>query len=218
MTTARTEPRLPVDLAPLAPRRSPLRNLALAALGVLVLVGAWFSPAALRPALTGSSGGGWSVELLESSTVLTVSQLHPEAWPFATIDGVEAIPGATPTGAWVYREDENLGGGDPGETAPHQFLEASFPELTFPPEGNLPVRVSSAGDTSGGQLVIAIAWRIDDCTAFGETVDGITYSDQGDEAPRAIVSNVFGVESRTSLGVAAHPIDIHLGSSEICPG
>lgn len=218
MITARTEPALPADLAPLMPRRSPLRNAALVVLGVLVLVGAWLSPALLRPSLTGSSGGGWAVELPESDTLLTVTQLRPEAWPHATVIGIEAVPGAAPLAAWVFLEPTTpTGSGTPTATTPHRLLEENYPGLAFPAEGNLPARVhrSSAGASfDDGGLVLAIAWEVTDCSALVSD-DGISSGTEEDE-PRAVVRSALGSESRAVLGESASPASWAQFDSVIC--
>ena len=219
MITARTEATLPADLAPLAPRRSPLRNITLGLIGILVLVGAWLSPAILRPALTGSSGGGWSVELPESGTLLTVSQLHPEAWPPATVEGVQAVPGATPVAAWVFVEPAPTGAQIPAATTPHRYLEESYPGLAFPAEGNLPARVHNQSDGAqfdDGGLVIAIAWEITDCNAL-VSEDDDAYRTTDDE-PHAILRSAIGIESRTGLGHSASPGSFVQHDSVICGG
>lgn len=219
MITATTEPALPADLAPLAPRRSPLRNIVLGLLAIAVLVGAWFSPAILRPALVGTSGGGWAVELPESGTLLTVSQLHPEAWPHATVDAVQAVPGAMPAAVWVFIEPEPVGTRIPAATTPHRYLEESYPGLAFPAEGTLPARVHSRAESTrfdDGELVIAIAWEITDCSAL-VSEDDDAYRTEEDQ-PRAVVRSALGRESRTSLGYSASPASFAHSDSIICGG
>lgn len=208
---------MPADLAPLAPRRSPLRNVALGLLAALVLVGAWFSPALLRPSLTGSSGGGWSVELPESRTLLTVSQLDPDPWPHASVTGVEALPGATPEAAWIFTELAPAMT-QPAATTPHEYLAEAYPGVAFPAGGNLPARVHSTdpdGTVEDGQLMIAIAWRIDECDLVHDPDS--PYADREDQV-QAVMRNALGAESRAPLGYAASPTTALQLDSAICEG
>lgn len=199
--------RIPADLAPLAPRRSTLRNVVLSALAVLALVGAWFSPALLRPTLVGNDQGGWGSRMADS--FLVISWLRPEAWPHATLESVEPLPGATPLRVWVFDgEAEESSEVSPAEDA-LQFLRETYPSVDFAENGNLPHVLRS-----GQRLQIAVEWRVTDCAALLAGRDGQDFPER--VTPDAVIRSALGRTSRTTLGSVASPATFGLDEADLC--
>lgn len=140
----------------LLPARSTGRNVALAAAAVAVLVGAWWSPAVLRPAIAPWSGGTWGVAPVDGAVVAT-STVWREESPGITVVRVRDMPGARVAGAWMTDGPDGLPG--PGPTDEVGEYVAAI--------GAAPLPVGLAGD-SGGQLVIS--WEITDCSLLTEDV------------------------------------------------
>lgn len=140
----------------LLPARSTARNVALAAAAVLVLVGAWWSPALLRPTIAPWNGGVWGVTPVDRSIVATSTVWRTES-PGITVVRVRDVPGARVAGAWLTNGPEGPGG--PGPTEKVGEYVASL--------GAEPLPAGLAGN-SGRQLIVA--WEITDCTLLREDV------------------------------------------------
>lgn len=203
LVTDRVDP----SLEALVPRRSRFRNLALGAAGVAVLVGAFMSPAMLRPSVVSESdvSGSWSA-LAPHPWILAVVELQADAWPKVDVQSVADLPGARVAGAWVLADglatfDDQL---DPGAFASGEdFLEAALAPGSLPVADALP-RSLDLGETAS----LVILWEITDCSQLGAGVEA-----------QVELKTVLGTTNHQGLGSLSAPgFDVQtLTESGICP-
>lgn len=167
-------------LVALVPRRSPVRNAALGAAGVLVLVGAWLSPN-LRPDADGSSGS-WAA--LPRDQVLTITAVDVAGWPDVAVRSVADAPGAEVAGAWVFPGAPS--GWAPGAAPALEQVRAAFPDHDLE-RAALPTSA-----TDGASLVIL--WVITDCDAL---IEG--------QRPVVALRTALGLITSVELGDVAGP-------------
>jgi len=212
---------LAADLAPLVPRRSPARNVALTLAVLLVLAAVWFSPALLRPALDpGPTHAGTGSAVVGQHQVLTVIEIQPFAWPSATLLGVDPIDGADVGGAWLLPIPDD--GSFPATDDPSDLTDAvaglrsAYPGADVEPGGSLPHTFRS-----GERLHLAILWDILDCTALRPgDVDSAGYAYE-ELTTTATVRNALGTTSTATLWDGANPGNYPWDSmdldSALCP-
>ncbi len=190
---------LPADLAPLVPRRSPVRNVILALVALLALAAVWLSPALLRPTLAaGSSGAGAGIEF--AGEQLTVSRADAAALPSATLVRVGDVPGARAVAVWLIESPRELLDYpmEAQPTGPLDALRTAYPDVPLPDDGNLP-RVFRTGQS----LSIAIHWEILDCAELDNNAQ-----------PVATYRTALGTTVHTPLRYDANPASTLTGSPD----
>lgn len=188
-TTAPTA--LPADLDALVPRASRWRAIALIGLALAVLAGTWFSPALLRPSLDGapdSSGSSGSSSLFPGQ-ILTLSESSVRAWPSATLEGIDDVPGARVAAVWLLdtRPIDEAFETDANDAL--SMLRIVYSPAEVPEGGNLPAEFRTSDPVR-----LAILWDIDDCYALDENAEAF-----------ATLRTAIGTIARTPLPWAARP-------------
>lgn len=189
MVDATTAPAaLPADLDALVPRSSRWRAVALIALALAVLAGAWFSSTVLRPSLDDGSGSGSGAKEFPGQ-VLIVSDTAVRAWPSATLEGIDDVPGAHVAAAWLV--DTAL---MPDAVAmyaenPLAVVQTTYPEAGLVEGGNLPAEFRS-----GTTYDLVILWDIEDCTVLND-----------EEEALATIRTAIGTTARAPIPWAARP-------------
>jgi len=180
-------------LAALVPRRSVGRNLLLAAVALVVLVGAWASPPLLRTSITGGpTEASWAP--VGPNQVVTETSLSPQGWPSVEVRSVDGVAGARLLGAWVLTGDAMT---SRNYVAPADFgtgldyLRSSYPHADLGTT-QLPRRL-----TPGQPSSLVTLWEIVDCA---QLVEG--------EQPSVSLRSALGASTSERLtewaGPAAH--------------
>lgn len=200
-------------LAALVPPPSRGRALVAVVLAVVLLVGAWYSPHVLRPALmvpwTGWSGG--SELVAGDDTFAAFAEVQPQAWPWATAEGIDPVPGTELVGAWLVPAPAPAAiramTTDPSPEPSRDWREA-VAALVAPLDPDVvgPGSALPADFRSGETVRLVAAWRITDCAALDPDarphvrIRTVAGSLQSHELPRTLVpgADVSAAELRTS--------------------
>jgi len=204
---ASTVPESDPTLSTLIPQRSIRRNLLLVAVALLLLLGLWASPQALRPSVVPDSfAAGTSTVLARQHQVLTVLALAPEGWPYVGVQSVGNLPGAKVADAWVFAdavvESQVANQPDLYPTA-LDYLRASFPRFDFGAASRLPHRLDP-----GEPAQIFILWDITDCSLLTES-----------QQPQIELTSILWIRTREQLPDWAAPsfaIDSP-AEADLCP-
>jgi hypothetical protein len=184
---ASTVPESDPTLSTLIPQRSIRRNLLLVAVALLLLLGLWASPQALRPSVVPDSfAAGTSTVLARQHQVLTTVGLAPEGWPYVGVQSAGNLPGAKVAGAWVFAgavgESQVANQPDLYPTA-LDYLRASFPRFDFGAPSRLPHRLDP-----GKPAQIFILWDITDCSLLTES-----------QQPQIELTSILWIRTREQL-------------------
>lgn len=160
MTEATPDP----TLATLIPEPSRRRNVTLAALAVVLLVGAWFGAPLLRPSLKQDA---WGITGPFKETPATLVRVT--AAGAVTIEGVTGNGDIEVVGAWVVPDEDGWA------RLADEYSPSDTPEDLLRASGINPDAAALPHALDDGETAwLLVAWRVEGCPAAGTSWGDVT--------------------------------------------
>lgn len=193
-------------LLTLVPQPSRFRNVLLGVAGAVILLAAVASPPMLRPSVARLGSSGQVTALGPHPQVVVIVSLTPEVWPYATLSGVDDVPGAHVAGAWLLPGVTDLVTFPALKPADYptglDYLKAQLPNENLD-GASLPQRLHQ-----DGHATLIILWDITDCSHLKET-----------DRVKIEIRSILGTTTQASLPEFACPgwLINSLVSTGTCP-